>query len=189
MKNFIELLQRHIANTSIGPSTARGMGPKGSIQAVRKYLMKLDLSVYSKCNRPEFECQLDKITSNLKKSLPKGAQHWGSSRKFINIFLRGVLYNRYLCDKYDLYSLEPWLELPMDKHVAMGLRKEDNAENLPKWGTVIGLTPSDNKWYQEFAEETALKKETYRVHLDLLYWRGDHLTKKRVTNVKVIYLE
>lgn len=178
MKNdYMKLLQRHIANTSIGPSTARGMGPKGSIQAVRNYLMKLDLSVYSKCNRSEFESQIDNVTDNLKKSLLKNAQHWGSSRKFINIFLRGVMYNRYLCDKYDLYRLEPWLELPMDRHVAMGLSKEDNAKKLPKWGTVIRLTPGDNKCYQEFAEETALKKGTYRVHLDLLYWRGDHLVQ------------
>src|SRR5688572_26252253 len=114
---YIALLQRRIANTSVGPSTARGMGPQGTIKAARKFLADLDLRRLRKRSQSSFTVELDTLTVELMKALPKKAQHWGSARKFLNIFLRGVVYNRYLCDRYDLYALEPWLEIPLDRQV------------------------------------------------------------------------
>ena len=168
---YIALLQRRIAGTSIGPSTARGMGPGGTIKAARQFLADLDLRRLRKLRQSSFPALLDSMTNELIAALPRKSQHWGSARKFLNIFLRGVIYNRYLCERYRLYSLEPWLEIPLDSHVARGLRREPGSEKLPRWRTVIGLSPDENKIFQEFAREVAKSKHTYRVHLDLLYWR------------------
>lgn len=176
---FLTLLQNRIASTSIGPSTARGMGPKGTIDAARDFLKRIDLKKLNKLSsRAKFEVTLDSITNDFSASLPKGAQYWGSSRKFLNIFLRGVFYNRYMCERYDLYKLEPWLEVPLDSHVAKGLRLEGGSGILPRWHTVIGLSPKESRVFQEFAEEVAALKGTYKVHLDLLYWRGTHVINK-----------
>jgi hypothetical protein len=168
---YIALLQRRIAMTSIGPSTARGMGPKGTITAARQFLVELDLRSLQRCSPASFESFLNRTTDELVAALPRKAQYWGSARKFLNIFLRGLLYNRYLCDRYNLYALEPWLEIPLDRQVAKGLHGEPGSETLPKWRTVISLSPAENKIFQEFAKEVAISEHTYRVHLDLLYWR------------------
>lgn len=175
---FLVLLQNRIASTSIGPPTARGMGPEGTIDAARDFLRNVDLTKPQRDGKSSFEDMLNGLTEQLQMSLPRGAQYWGSSRKFMNIFLRGVLYNRYLCERYNLYELEPWLEVPLDSHVAKGLRLEKGSHVLPRWRTVIGLTPDQNKVYQDFAESVAASKDTYRVHLDLLYWRGSHMKQK-----------
>ena len=154
------------------------MGASGTLQTARNFLEKIDLRHFKKRNRSLFENTLNEFTVKFKKSLPKGSQNWGSARKFLNIFLRDVFYSRYLCQKYNLYHLEPWLEIPLDSHVAKGLRLEDNAKALPKWRTVIGLSPKENKIYQDFAEKVAVQKGTFRVHLDLRYWRGDHMANE-----------
>ncbi len=176
---FIQLLQKRQANTSIGPSTARGMGPEGTISAARSFLQRIDFKRFERLDsKIAYEVILDKLTNDLMASLPKGGQYWGSARKFLNIFLRGVLYNRYLCERYDFFRFEPWLEVPLDSHVAKGLRLEGGADNLPRWRTVISLVPQENKAYQDFAEEVARDKGIHRVHLDLLYWRGSHIKRK-----------
>ncbi len=172
-KELIDALRRRVASTSVGPSTARKMGPKGTIKTAREYLAGLKLESFKRKTEGEFRVVLDNATSRFVGHLPKGAKHWGAARKFLNIFLRGAVYNRFLCKRYNLYGIEPWLELPLDSHVAKGLRKEEGGENLPIWKTVIGLDRDVNQEYQEFATEVAKGKNTYRVHLDVLYWRRE----------------
>ncbi|MEY4507445.1 MAG: hypothetical protein RL297_2023 [Pseudomonadota bacterium] len=172
---FLKLLERKTARGSVGPSTARGMGPKGTIAAARLYLEGYDLRRIKARSEKTFQLNLDEATDELKYSLPTGARHWGSARKFFNIFLRGALYNRYTCEKYGLIGLEPWLEVPLDSHVAKGLLIEPEGKSLPKWKTVIGLTQDVSLAYQIVARDVATRKKTERVHLDLLYWRGDHM--------------
>ncbi len=167
----LNLLQRRIASTSIGPSTARGMGPKGTIEAARSYLASLNLSKFTVESEPQFRQVLNRVTRAYVKNLPEGGQHWGPARKFLNIFLRGVVYNRYLCQEYDLYQIEPWLEVPLDSHVANGLRLEKDGDDLPRWTTVKWLQPAISSVYQEFANNIASEKGISRVHLDLFYWR------------------
>jgi len=149
------------------------MGPKGTIKAARKYLAGLKLSSFSKKTEAEFRTVLNRATHRFVRKLPRKAKRWGAARKFINIFLRGIVYNRYLCKHYDLYRLERWLELPLDSHVAKCLSSEKGGEILPKWKTVIGLDRKTNRKYQKFAAEVAKRKKysTYRVHLDIRYWR------------------
>lgn len=170
-KEILNLLHRRIASTSVGSSTARGMGPKGTIAAARAYLAALDLSRFSVRSEEEFRIVLNCATRTYVEKLPTGAQYWGTARKFLNIFLRGVVYNKYLCAAYKLSAIERWLELPLDSHVAEGLRGENGGKALPRWRTVIGLDARTNTRYQQFASEVAAEKEIYRIHLDLLYWR------------------
>lgn len=179
---YIALLQQRIANTSVGPSTARGMGPKGTIQAARQFLTDLDLRKLRKRSQSSFATELDAITVELMRFLPRKARHWGSARKFLNIFLRGVIYDCYLCERYKLYTIEPWLEIPLDRQVAKGLGSEPGSEMLPRWRTVTRVSPDENKMFQEFANEIAKLEQTYRVHLDLLYWRGARNIKSSVKN-------
>lgn len=168
---FLELQQRRLANTSVGPSTVRGMGPGGTVDAARNYLAGIDLSQLAQDSERAFSKRLDRATDEMVRTLPRGARHWGMARKLLNIFLRGATYNRFLCEAYDLQKCDPWLEVPLDSHVALGLRGEKHGDTLPRWKTVIGLTQVISHQYQAFAATVAKEKGIHRVHLDLLYWR------------------
>lgn len=177
-KEFLIAVQRRTAMTSVGPSTARSMGPSGTISAARTFFEKFDLRSVRAQSHSSFLRRLDQATEELRCSLPKDARYWGSSRKFINIFLRNSLYNRYLCDHFRLHGLEPWLEVPLDSHVAKGLMQEDAGRDLPSWKTVIGLKRQDSDEYQEVASLVAAASKIARVHLDLKYWRGRHVVRQ-----------
>ena len=173
-KELLNLLHTRVANTSVGASTARGMGPKGTVKAASDYLARLDLRRFSVQSEKEFRRLLNRVTRAYIKKLPAGAQRWGPARKFLNIFLRDVTYNKYLCSAYGLEHIEPWLEVPLDSHVANGLWKEDGGKDLPRWKTVIGLDARMSNKYQQFAANVAAKKGIFRVHLDIYYWRHPH---------------
>jgi len=175
--NFILLLQRKIARCSIGVSTARGMGPAGTIAAAHDYLGSFDLNQMLACDDGMFQEHLETATKNLMQKLPERAKYWGSARKFFNIFLRDVLYNKYLNEHFCLSNIESFLEIPLDSHVARGLRGEPEGRNLDRWQSVIGLQPHVSGNYQNVAAKVAERKGTLRIHLDLLYWRGDHLVQ------------
>src|ERR1700693_4099694 len=168
---FLKYVQLQIANTTVGPSTVRGMGPRGTVVAARKHLAEINLSRFVGDSQRAFARRLDRGTYGLLKSMPRGAQHWGTARKLLNIFLRSAAYNKFLCETYDLGSVEPWLEVPLDSHVAKALRGEPGGSALPRWKTVIGLDREVSQQYQDFAATVARRKRVDRVHLDLLYWR------------------
>ena len=46
-------MQRRIARGSIGPSTLRGMGPKGTIERARTYLCMIDLRDFNEVAEEE----------------------------------------------------------------------------------------------------------------------------------------
>jgi hypothetical protein len=147
------------------------MGPKGTIKSAREYLAGLDLATFEKKTESDFLAALDEATLRFTEYLPRGGRHWGAARKFLNIFLRSAVYNRFLCEHYNLYRIEPWLEVPLDSQVAKELHNEEGGKLLPQWNTVIGLKKETSQRYQNFAAEVAKRKKTYRVHLDVLYWR------------------
>jgi hypothetical protein len=168
-------LRRREASTAVGPSTARGMGRK-IIPAARKYLAELRVESFQKATRQEFEAVLDHATQRFVDHLPRGAKHWGAARKFLNIYLRNLAYNRFLCRHYKLNRILRWLEVPLDSQVAKELHKEakkSSQKKLPRWKTVIGLNRETSRLYQDFAREVSRKKRISRVHLDILYWRRD----------------
>jgi hypothetical protein len=173
---FLAFLQRRIANTSVGPSTVRGMGPRGTVEAARRHLVGVELRTFALASEQEFVERLDFETDRLMRKLPGEASRWGIARKLLNIFLRGATYNRFLCGAYDLPCAEPWLEVPLDSHVATGLREEDGGKALPPWRTVKDLDPVVSRQYQDFAAVVAKQKGIVRVHLDLLYWRRPERT-------------
>lgn len=170
---LITALLRRTASISVGPSTARNMGPRGTVGAARDYLAGLDLRKFDKKTEKEFLISLNTATVAFVKHLPLDAKWWSSARKFLNIFLRDVIYNRFLCEHYNLYRIEPWLELPLDSHVAKGLREESGGHSLPPWTAVIRLDSETNHQYQELAAKIAKTKNIHRVHLDVLYWRRE----------------
>jgi len=176
-KEFIILMQKRAGNGSVGPSTARSMGPPGTIGAAKSFFHDFDLRSIKANKETIFLKKLNEATEDLKSSLPKGGRFWGSSRKFLNIFLRNCLYNQYLCEHYELNNIEEWLEVPLDSHVGKGLRLEPQGQSLPRWDTVIGLTLELSNQFQEVARCVAESKGIARVHLDLKYWRGVHITK------------
>ncbi len=167
-------LLRRIAQVAVGPSTARGMGPAGTIQAARSFLAeKIDLSEVSRLTVEEFPLFLDRNTRELQLALPQPAQHWGAARKFLNIFLRDVLYTRWLCDGRSIDHLEESLEIPIDKHVALHLKGKPEGEFLPRWKTIIGLEKKESDQFQAVALAIAKERGFARIHLDLEYWRSD----------------
>jgi hypothetical protein len=134
-------------------------------------LKDLDLDSFRAKTEEGFHVRLDAETTRLVKRLPKGARNWGTARKALNIFLRDVLYNHYLRSRHRFDELERWLEVPLDRDVATSLRREREGVDLPRWGTIKGLTPEVNRRFQIVARYVAQRSGMERVHLDLRYWR------------------
>ena len=172
---FIRRVQEREASVSIGASTARSMG-EGTVKAARDFLRSLDLRAFVTESEDEFMDRLEASTKACRARLPR--KSWGAARKFLNIFLRGALYNRFLCEHYGLRVLEPLLEVPLDKSVATGLRGEEGGSSLPPLGAVIRLKPKISALYQAFAHRVSQQKGCARVHLDLWYFRRDESERK-----------
>lgn len=173
---YLKWLQWRTAELAIGRSTLRNQGAPGVVAAARKYLRELNLADFRIRSRSEFTAVLDKHTGKLKSKLPQRARNWGTARKALNIFLRDALYNRYLCAHHELRRLEPWLEVPLDRYVAMGLIGENESRTvLPSWRSIKSLTPQVSSAFQRVAANVAAKAHVARVHLDIKYWRGDKL--------------
>jgi hypothetical protein len=180
-KKMLRLLQVRVGRTAVGPSTARGMGPAGTISAAREFLQEFDLSAVKAKKPSAYRRFLDSATDDLIAALPAGGRHWGSARKFLNIFIRNCAYNRFLCEQYGLDKVEPWMEVPLDSHVAKGLRiaaASDKAD-LPRWTTVIALNPDVSDKWQVAAQSVAETEGIHRVHLDVMFWNGVHMQKSR----------
>jgi hypothetical protein len=170
MQNLTQMMQAHVANL-LSPSAARRMGPEGTLKAARAFLRGLDLSSFS--NPQTFARNLEAATLLMKQELPRGGRHWGSSRKFLNLFLRDATYNYRLREAFDLYRIESELELPLDSFSAKGVIEESKDAALPRWSGVIHLMPEESDRYQRAASMIASRKSPpiCRTHLDLIYWR------------------
>ena len=170
-----ELIKRLICRTAelaIGPSTVRNQGAVGVVRSARSGLRNVDLPAFKRADRASYSELLDKETQSLRRRLPPTARHWGTARKCLNIFLRDVLYCRYLCDHFSFHKFQAQLEVPLDGHVAGALLKDAEGTELPRWRTIKSLTPQQSEQYQAVARRIAMRKDTHAVHLDLLYWRA-----------------
>ena len=170
-------IQIRIANTSIGPSTLRGQGAKCVAKTAREYLANLDLTMLEDIDESRFCSWLDNETEELRRRFPEGAQNWGAARKALNVFLENAFYDRFLSKEYGLDRLEGTLEIPLDKQVAAGLKKDREKNRitcpLPNWDRIKTLTPEVSKRFQDCASEIARAKRTSRIFLDLEYWRRE----------------
>jgi hypothetical protein len=167
------LRQRRIAQLAVGPSTLRGQGPGGMVSVARAFLADFDLRSLTRGGERGFRRQLDRATLALRNRFPCGGRHWGAARKVINIFLRDALYDSCLSQRFALDHVEPWLELPLDRHVAVSLRAEPEARILRPWRTIKALDPATSECFQQTARLVASRRGVAPVHLDLWYWRRD----------------
>ena len=172
--DFVEAIQRRTARVAVGPSALRGAGHKGALDAARQFLGDVDLRPFGTSDQLQFMIHLDEATLDLKRSLPKGARHWGLARKALNLFFRDSLYTIYLTERYSLARAEEMFEVPLDSITGKRL-SELAAGELPRWRTIKGLTPEISSDFQRFAAEYAAKKEIARVHLDAFWWGGREL--------------
>ncbi len=170
-KKTIEYLRRRTAELAIGNSTLRNQGAPGVAKAARDFLAKLNLNSFSVKFQDDFNKELKQSTINLVQALPNGAQNWGTARKAVNIFLRDCLYNQFLCYHYGILQIHPWLEVPLDSHVANGLRATSLGKNLPRWKTITGLEHETSNQYQQVANKVAKRVGCNRVDLDIYLWR------------------
>ncbi|MDI6859344.1 MAG: hypothetical protein QMC85_02490 [Methanocellales archaeon] len=87
-KPNIKVIQKRVANISIGASTLRGQGALGIVENARKFLAKLDLREFKDISERQFSNRLEKYTNKLMEQFPEGAKNnWGAARKAINVFL------------------------------------------------------------------------------------------------------
>lgn len=169
---LVERLIRRTADLAIGPSTVRNQGAAGVVRAARIALRKIDLGRYQRASQGSFPSLLQGDTRLTQSRLPAGARHWGTARKCLNIFLRDILYNQFLSDRFQFARLESVLEVPLDRHVADGLLNEAEGCDLPRWRTITSLARVDSERFQSVAKKVARRCRTHAVHLDLIYWRA-----------------
>lgn len=175
-ENFVRLVQKRVANTSIGNSTLRNQGAPGVGAAARKFLTNLELAELRDVTGEQFEDWLDRKTDILRSTFPEGAQDsWGAARKAINVFLEESFHNRFLAQEYGLDRLEEFLELPLDGKVVRKMKEESRdhwtESGLGRWKGIKNLTAEKSARLQQCAAALAAKRRTQRIHLDLWYWQ------------------
>jgi len=142
------------------------------ITNARRFLKNVDLQEFKVRNEKLFRERLDAATGTLAAHFPKGArENWGAARKVLNIFLRDVLYNRYLCSHFGFDDIEHWLEVPLDGHVAKGLQTRNRGKRLSRWPGIKWLKREVSEEYQQAAIRIAKEEKIAPVHLDLVFWR------------------
>jgi hypothetical protein len=176
--DLIRLMHRRVAQVAIGPSSLRNQGAPGVVACCRQYFEKrirLERFANALKNEKAYARWLDRHTNALVATLPKGAQRWGAARKALNLFLRDVCYNTVLAQEVGLprklkafNTAIHWLELPLDKEVAQGMR--NRCRDLPRWTGIRHVTPEESREYQVAALKWANRLHTARVHLDLALW-------------------
>jgi len=168
-KNFISTVQHKVAVAAVGPSALRGQG-KGVLRASQDFLARISLARVPKSSKKRFQLWLDLQTESLLDNLPIKNRPWGAARKAINLFLRDALYNRYLNRKFGISKVEPWLEVPLDRVVAHGLKSEAGRGALPNWTGLKNLSSGVSDQFQDFASRCAHTLGIERVHLDMYLW-------------------
>lgn len=168
--NFLLIIKEYTAVVTIGASTLRNQGGVGVIDCAREFLIGLDLHRFVAREQSIFDDILDEETDRLLSQFPVEGRPWGTSRKAINLFMREVLYNRYLCEEFSFHKIEKWLEVPLDSAVVNGLKKRFAKRALPVWPGLKHLTKDVSEIYQAHAQTLANQIGFPRVHLDPLLW-------------------
>jgi hypothetical protein len=171
---FLEILKFRLAEIAVGPSALRNQGAPGVIAAARCFLKVLDLGSFVVSEESDFLSRLDEETTALQAVLPAGTQHWGGARKALNLFLRDALYCSDMASHYRLQAIRTWLEVPLDRYVAQGLRRYQHlSADLPRWVGIKHLRPQESCQYQRVASAVAREEGVARVDLDVIFWRAE----------------
>jgi len=178
--DFIKQIHRRLAIISVGGSALRNQGAAGLVDIARIYFENsISLDKFVACLRDEvsFKRFLNLHTDQLVDQFPEGGKSWGAARKGLNLFLRDLVYNKFIAEKFNLaVNFEQFneeikhLELPLDGYVGRELYEGSN-NTLPKWKSIRDLTKVVSERYQAHALRIAKEQNIARVHLDLLYWR------------------
>jgi hypothetical protein len=167
---FLAKLQRFVAESMISHSALRNVGAAGAVQRARDFLALLSLRGLHRVKSAGYLSWLDSNTERLRLSLPPPAQRWGAARKAMNIFMRSVTYTTPLAEAYRLQHLLPYLEVPLDRDVAIGLKMRQG-NTVAVWKSIVSLTPDIHRRYQRAAMCDAQERRVHRADLDVFYWR------------------
>lgn len=166
---------RRIAETTIDGTVLRNQGAPRVVEAVRCFLPNIELATFACETQSAFEDELDRQTTALTAALPVGAQHFGTARKALNLYLGEAYYHQFVCREYGLERIARFLEVPLDSQVASFLigQARDRGIKLPAWPGVKYLEEAVSRQYQEFAAAYAagLGDGWYRIHIDVIAWR------------------
>ena len=161
---------------AVTSSSARGQ-PSGTIDLAHKFLGALQLGILNEIkNKEEFISILDGWTRQLAALIP--SRSFGAARKLINLFLFLCARDHGLRSSYGFGSLDSWLEIAVDGHVAKGLkafagcRLHGKGDKLP-WSGITKLRSDMNVDFQRVATELASELKIHRVEVDLVLWRRD----------------
>ena len=174
---FPKMMQQRVAEVAVGPSTVRNQGATGVAGAARTFRSRLAPGRFGTRRASGFRSALDRATEDLRRSLPRGARHWGLARNVLNLFLRDAHYNRVLCGVHGLGSSAEWMEVPLDRMVAEGLVPRDSDRVLPGRPGVKHLSPAVSDAYQRLARREAGLHRIHTVDMDLLSWRSESAPK------------
>jgi hypothetical protein len=169
----IDLIQRRIANISVGPSTVRGKGREGTKAIVTKYLGEsINLKDFSNADSESFQKRLDDYTEELENKIP--SHEWGLARKVLNIFLLEAAHNIFLNKNYNLDKIISYLEVPLDNPNAKKLKNYAKSDGIDlEWTNIYSLDPKSSMQFQRYARQYASREHNCeRCYLDLYWWRG-----------------
>jgi hypothetical protein len=180
-EEFYSKLHRRVAQVAIGASSLRNQGGGGLIDDCRNYCEKnINLADFIAAlkNLDEYTNFLNNHTDLLLSRLSPEVRRWGAARKGLNLFLRDVVYNRFVIDRfslpasiYDFNEMISPMEVPLDTDVANGIALEAN-QNLPKWPGIKYLHKGESDLYQIQANMIASREGIPRLHLDLKFYRA-----------------
>jgi hypothetical protein len=175
-REYEQAMQRKLANMSATSSSMRKQAPAGTIALTIGYLSALDLEPLRAMRAgAEFNPWLNARTDELVTTVLKNG-NFGGARKVLNIFLKELHHNGPLTDFLPA-AVRPHLEVPLDRHVADGLKQDWRAMaiktgTLPRWDTIKSLTPTIHEDFQLAAQQVAAAAGICRADLDLKYWRA-----------------
>lgn len=150
------------------------------IKILRDYFeYEIDLSQFISALKDKiiYENFLNDHTQEILRRFADRSQSWGAARKGLNLFLREVVYNKFMAEKFllpiDFIEFNDFIksmEVPLDRDVANGLIY-DSRGVLPKWTSIKDINEERSILFQNTAYEIAKNKNIARVNLDLIYWR------------------
>ncbi len=169
---FLTIIRSYTARVAVGPSAVRGKDNGGVVEAASRFLREMVLTSFGTKSPKAFAAALDGETENLRRVLPKRAQHWGLARKVLNIYLRAALYTGYLRDAYALERAELFFEVPLDRYTGTAICAACGDRSM-RWDAVKRLTPDVSAAFQALAAKEGKRRRVARVHLDALWWSAN----------------
>lgn len=151
---------------------------EGGVKRAREFLISsIPLTQFSSFSDLNYADFLNGQAEALALKLPRpedGRPNWGAARKAINIFMRLCAMNKDLHQGFNLVSIEPYLEVPLDSHVVKKIDREIGSAYAKNF-RIKNLTSQLSSEIQSAATKIAMDKGLHRYELDVLYWNSASL--------------